>query len=441
MTATLLPARLNGTAALLGDPHGILLAGPPEPEGPESLDEHLSRLGPPPDRAPAEILATLREYGLEGRGGGGFPVWRKLQTAIDAPGDPVLIVNCSESEPASRKDWVLCALRPHLVLEGAAAMARAIGASSVTLHLHRESTQATIALRAAVHERPPAAHEPLWGISRGPGGYVSGEASAVARFAHEGVALPTFGSIPLAHKGPSGGPTVVSNAETAAQAAVLLRTGAAKKQTPGSAGYAGSSLVTVTGAVDRSGTVVELVGPTTIGDLLSGTAGVAEPPLAVLVGGYCGTWLPGSVAWGTPMEPGALAALGASRGCGLIGVLPQGACGLAETARLAAYMASQSAGQCGPCVHGLPSLAEHLQELARGRGGRRALRHIGQTLESLPGSGACRHPDGVAHLATSALEAFGHDVARHRKRKPCSGIDHPAVFVTPPPGDSVGGGR
>jgi NADH:ubiquinone oxidoreductase subunit F (NADH-binding) len=429
VTATLLSTRPTATTALVGDRHGALLAGPPEADGPEALGDHLARLGAPPDLAPTQVLTALRECGVEGRGGGGFPVWRKLQTAIDAPGEPVLIVNCSESEPGSRKDWALCALRPHLVLDGAAAMARAIGARSVTLHLHRESTQAAIALRTAVHERP-LDDEPLWGLSRGPGGYVSGEASAVARFTHEGVARPTFGGIPLARRGPSGRPTVVSNAETAAQVAALLRFGPARMQALGSAAHPGSSLVTVTGAVDRPGTVVEVVGPTTIGDLLSGAAGVAGPPLAVLVGGYCGTWLPGPVAWGTPMEPHALAALGASRGCGLIGVLPHGACGLAETAHLAVYMASQSAGQCGPCVHGLPSLAQHLQELARGRGGRRNLRQMEHTVASLPGSGACRHPDGVAHLARSALTAFGHDVVRHRRRKPCPGVDHPPVFVT-----------
>jgi NADH:ubiquinone oxidoreductase subunit F (NADH-binding) len=378
--------------------------------------------------------------GIEGRGGGGFPVWRKLQTAVDADGEPVLIVNCSESEPDSRKDWVLCALRPHLVLEGAAAMARAIGASSVTLHLHRENTQPAIALRTAVHERRVGGDEPLWGLSRGPSGYVSGEASAVARFAHEGVALPTFGGVPLARKGPSGRPTVVANAETAAQVAMLLRLGAARMQDLGSAGHAGSSLVTVTGAVNRPGTVVELVAPTTIGDILSAVAGVAEPPLAVLVGGYCGTWLPGLVAWHTLMEPDALAEVGASRGCGLIGVLPLGACGLSETAHLAAYMASQSAAQCGPCVHGLPSLAERLQDLAHGRGGRRNLRQIEHTVASLPGSGACRHPDGVAHLAQSALAAFAHDLARHRKRRPCDGVDHPRVFLSTP-GDNEGGVR
>ena len=432
MTATLLSSRRLGATAFVGDPHGVLLAGPLASEGPETLGAHLTRLGPPPDLAPARILATLGEGGIEGRGGGGFPVWRKLQAAIDAPGEPVLIVNCSESEPGSRKDRVLCSLRPHLVLEGAAALARAIGARSVTLHLHRESTEAALALRAAAHERPPGHDEPMWGLSRGPGGYIAGEASAVARFAHEGVARPTFGGIPLARRGPSGRPTVVSNAETAAQVAVLLRFGVARMQELGSAGHPGSSLVTLTGAVNRPGTVVELVGPTTIGELLAGVAGIAAPPLAVLVGGYCGTWLPAEVAWHTLMEPDALAAVGASRGCGLIGVLPPGACGVSETARLAAYMATQSAGQCGPCVHGLPALAEHLQELARGRGGRRNLRQIERTVESLPGSGACRHPDGVAHLTRSALEAFGPDVVQHRRRKPCPGVDHGPVFVTTP---------
>ena len=309
-------------------------------------------------------------------------------------------------------------------------MSRAIGADSVTLHLHRESTRAAIALREAIRERVPTNDEPLWGLSRGPGGYVAGEASAVAHFIHEGVALPTFGTAPLARSGPSGRPTVVSNAETAAQIAVLLRFGTARVRAAGSPEHPGSTLVTVTGAVDEPGAVVEVVGRATIGDLLSEVSRVVDEPLGVLVGGYCGTWLPGPVAWHTQMEPAALAAVGASKGCGLLGVLPHGACGLSETARLAAYMAGQSGRQCGPCAHGLPSLANQLHQLARGRGGGRTVRRIEHTVASLPGSGACRHPDGVAHLALSALRAFESDVRRHRRRRPCSGVVHRPVFAT-----------
>ena len=83
-----------------------------------------------------EIFAELRASGLQGRGGGGFPLWRKLETALASPGDPVLVVNCSESEPASRKDWTLCSYRPHTVLEGAAAIADVLGAREVVIHLH-----------------------------------------------------------------------------------------------------------------------------------------------------------------------------------------------------------------------------------------------------------------------------------------------------------------
>ena len=96
-------------------------------------------------------------------------------------------------------------------------------------------------------------------------------------------------------------------------------------------------------------------------------------------------------------------------------MLPHGACGIAESARIVDYLAGESAGQCGPCVLGLPVLADGMRALARGRGGRRALRHIRRTAVALPGSGACSHPDGVVRLVVSTLEVFQDDVARHRK--------------------------
>ena len=111
--------------------------------------------------------------------------------------------------------------------------------------------------------------------------------------------------------------------------------------------------------------MVELLGQATIGAIL-GRAGVEACPQAVLMGGYAGTWIPGDVAWHTPMEPSSLRSFGAARGCGLIGVLPHGACGISETARIVSDRAAESAGQCGPCVHGLPVLAEGMHALASG---------------------------------------------------------------------------
>jgi NADH:ubiquinone oxidoreductase subunit F (NADH-binding) len=368
--------------------------------------------------------------GLQGRGGGGFPLWRKIQAALDAPGDPMLVLNCSESEPASRKDWVVSSRRPQLMLEGAAYLARLLCADEVFVHLHHGATETMTSLQRAVEERAEArAGEPVWRLSSGPAGYVAGEGSAIARFLHAGVALPMFSTVPLAHRGPAGRPTVVCNAETAAQVAAIMRIGAAAWRALGSASCPGPQLLTLTGAVPRPGTVVEVTGQTSIGEILS-DAGVTAPPAAVLVGGYAGTWLRGETAWGTSMEPTALARLGASRGCGLLGVLPRGTCGLAETARLTVFLAGESAGQCGPCVHGLPVLADCMIRLATGAAGRRTMRRLRRTGDGLPGSGACAHPDGVVRLVRSALDVFDADLVLHRSGRPCRPSE-PALFPVP----------
>ena len=139
----------------VGDPEGLLLAGPAAIEGPESLDAYADRLGPSPVLDGEAILSQIRASGLQGRGGGGFPLWRKLETALASPGAPLLVVNCSESEPASRKDWTICSYRPHTVLEGAAAMARVLGAREVVIHLHGDSIEPRGPARSLARARLP----------------------------------------------------------------------------------------------------------------------------------------------------------------------------------------------------------------------------------------------------------------------------------------------
>ncbi len=415
----------------VGGSIGMIVAGPAPSAGPERLEDFLARWGQPPTAGPVEVMASLRSSGLQGRGGGGFPLWRKVQAAVDAPGLPILIVNCSESEPASRKDFTICSLRPQLMLEGAAHLARAVGVHEVIIHQHEGSAKATTALRDALRQRAESiVDDPVWRPSSGPDGYVAGEASAVARFLHAGVALPVFSAVPMAERGPSGRPTLVCNAETAAHVAAIMRVGAGTWRLAGTVSCPGPQLVTLTGGVEAPGSVVEVIGGATIGEILS-DAGVPGPPAAVLIGGYAGTWVRGDVAWHTPMEPTALSCLGAARGCGLLGVLPHGACGLMETARLAAFLAGESAGQCGPCVHGLPVLAECMIRLASGVAGRRTMRLLRRTAAALPGSGACAHPDGVARLVHSALDAFDDDVIRHRAGSPCRSSHHPPLFPVP----------
>ena len=416
--------------------HGTrLLSGPAQSEGAESLDSHESRWGRlDPWSARHGIRDTIRASGLEGRGGGGFLLARKLDTAILAPGRPVVVVNASESEPASRKDRTLVTYRPHMVLDGAAAVAAAIDADRVIIHFHRGSAVAGTSLAHAIAQRRLAGRaDPPWQLSAGPDNYVSGEASAIAALLEGGDARPHFAALPMAHVGPSGRPTVVNNAETMAQVTLLplgCRSGGGVTGA-GPGGVAqGSHMFTVIGAVSSPGQVLELVGSTTMGEFAT-HVGVAAPPAAVLVGGYAGTWIDGRQAWSASLDRDGLRPLGATLGCGLIGVLPHGRCGLAETAALVGYLAGETAGQCGPCVHGLPRLARACTALAEGRMRRRGSRQLVALAEAVDGSGACSHPDGVVRLIRSALDTFAADVDAHVSGRVCRGASQPPVFPIP----------
>jgi NADH:ubiquinone oxidoreductase subunit F (NADH-binding) len=114
-------------------------------------------------------------------------------------------------------------------------------------------------------------------------------------------------------------------------------------------------------------------------------------------------------------------------------VLPAGACGLRETARVVTYLADESAGQCGPCRFGLGALAKALAALARGRGGPAALRDLEELPAEISGRGACAHPDGAVRLVRSALSVFPDEVERHRAGY-CSATDHVPLLPVPTSG-------
>jgi NADH:ubiquinone oxidoreductase subunit F (NADH-binding) len=162
----------------------------------------------------------------------------------------------------------------------------------------------------------------------------------------------------------------------------------------------------------------------------SGSARPAAPLTALLIGGYSGTRVDPAVAATRPFSVAGLRGTGASPGAGLIAALPAGTCGLAETARLAGYLAAESAGQCGPCLVGLGSIATELAELAAGR--RSGLSRLGRWLGQVDGRGGCHHPDGAVRMIRSALDAFPAEIAGHAHGW-CPGTRPGGVLPVPPP--------
>jgi NADH:ubiquinone oxidoreductase subunit F (NADH-binding) len=151
----------------------------------------------------------------------------------------------------------------------------------------------------------------------------------------------------------------------------------------------------------------------------------------VLVGGYHGSWLPATQAAGLPLANAALHPLGAMVGAGVLAALPADRCGLTETARVARYLALESAGQCGPCFNGLPRMAAALEHLAGPRPDRRARADLERWAGLVTGRGACHHPDGSVRFIRSALRVFAAEAGLHEQGR-CSGTD-PRPFLPVPP--------
>jgi NADH:ubiquinone oxidoreductase subunit F (NADH-binding) len=114
-------------------------------------------------------------------------------------------------------------------------------------------------------------------------------------------------------------------------------------------------------------------------------------------------------------------------------VLGETSCGLAESARIARYLADQSSGQCGPCAYGLPAIAADLALLARGRVDHGCLQRLHRRLGEVKGRGACRHPDGAVTMVRSALTVFSDDVAAHGRGEPCPSWRRPTRLRFPRP--------
>ena len=151
---------------------------------------------------------------------------------------------------------------------------------------------------------------------------------------------------------------------------------------------------------------------------------------AVLVGGYHGAWIPAGQAARLTLSNSSLRPHGAFTGAGVLAALPAGRCGLAESAGVSTYLALESAGQCGPCRSGLPSIAAAMTELAGPHPDPRALADLTRWAGLVERRGACHHPDGTVRFLRSALCVFADEVGRHRQGL-CSGADERAFLPAP----------
>jgi len=387
----------------------------------ESLATHRQRLGPLSALSSGELIAELESSGLLGRGGAGFPVGRKWRTVAErSSGRAVVLANGAEGEPLSHKDRSLMAARPHLVIDGALLGARAVGADDIIFYIGIEHPAADAAIRHALAERSADIRGRAQIVSA-PAGYVSGEESAAVHFVNAGDARPTMTPPRPFERGVGGRPTLVQNVESLALAALIARRGHGWYKDRGRA--SGIGLLTASGAVRHPG-VQEIGFGSTLGDVVAAAGGLRGDSHAVLLGGYFGGWADVEEQWGLPLEPRSMRSRGLVFGCGVVHFLAADSCGVEATARVLAYLTSQSARQCGPCVFGLSAIAAATQRLATRSPQADDLDRIVRWGGQLVGRGACHHPDGAAGLLRSALDLFADDFAQHQRRR-CVTVSRP----------------
>jgi NADH:ubiquinone oxidoreductase subunit F (NADH-binding) len=419
---------------------------------PQDLAAHQARHGLLPYRGGAGRLITeLQAAGLTGRGGAAFPVHRKLQAVFDAARttgrQPVVVANGAESEPASDKDATLLWLAPHLVLDGLQLAAEAVGARSAVLYAHAVAGQgphrgSLDSLRDAVARRHAARLDrvPVQ-LVQAPPRFLAGQETALVSHLNGGPAIPAFIPPRPAERGLGNAPTLISNVETLAHMALVARHGPDWFRALGTPEEPGSLLCTVRRG-DGAPRIIEVPLGTPLTALL-GPVSEHSPAQqaqgrqahgqqgAVLIGGYHGTWVPAARASGLTLDNASLARAGARVGAGIVIALPPGRCGLIETARVVRYLTLESAGQCGPCLNGLPRIAAGLAEIAGGRPRHGVRADVERWAGLVTGRGACHHPDGTARLVRSALVVFAAEADLHERGR-CSALRHAAPFLPIP---------
>ena len=377
--------------------------------------------------APDELVGLVKDSGLRGRGGAGFPTGMKWsfipqpkpgETPTGAAAMPkYLVVNADEGEPGTCKDLPLMMADPHSLIEGMTIEAYATGASRGYLYLRGEYP---LAAERMTHAIAAARRQELLGsdiagsgfafdieIRRGAGAYICGEETALFESIEGGRGEPRNKPPFPVEVGLFGKPTAINNVETLVNVPLILRHGGAAFAAIGTEGSAGPKLFCLSGHVARPG-VYEVPFGTTLRELIELAGGVHGPDAerevrTILLGGAAGSFV-GADALDTPLTFEGTRAIGASLGSGVVMVFDRSTDLVDILRRIAAFFRDESCGQCVPCRVGTVRQEELLARLAGGtpRGSAATelalLREIGQAMRD---ASIC----GLGQTASTAIES------------------------------------
>jgi NADH-quinone oxidoreductase subunit F len=380
---------------------------------------------------PGEIVSMIKESGLRGRGGGGFPTGAKWESASKASGrHRFVIANGDEGDPGAFMDRSLMEGDPHSVLEGMIIGAYAIGARKGFLYVRAEYPLAVKALQEAIRqakERGLLGRDILGSgfdfdleVCRGGGAFVCGESSALMASIEGRAGEPRVKYIRSTERGLWNCPTVLNNVETWANVPRIVLNGPAWFRSMGTEKSPGTKVFSLVGKVKNSGLVEIPMGTTlrTIIEEIGGGVLKNRAFKAVQTGGPSGGCLPAS-ALDLPVDFDALVALGSMMGSGGMIVMDERTCMVDLARYFIDFLAEESCGKCTPCREGLKALQQILHDLCSGKGnpgdGER-LREIG---EALADTALCGLGQTAPNPVLSVLRHFPEEIAEHESGHFC----------------------
>ena len=353
--------------------------------------------------APGGVIPDLKEAGLLGRGGGGFPVWTKWQTVRDEEADEKYVIcNADEGEPGTGKDRVLIERNPNAIIEGMAICAAAVGAKKAAVYLRGEYADLKERLERAVREAPLGELE--MEICMGSGAYVCGEETALIASLEGRRGEPRLKPPYPGVAGLYGKPTIVNNAETFACVPFILEFGPESFRKRGTDDCPGTKLYTVCGKVKKPG-VYELNGGATVAQLLEAAGGGSETLRAVLIGGGSGSIL-GLDCLDMPVSPRACAERGASFGTASLRFIGESEDLLSLVIDLCAFYGKESCGMCVPCRVGLQRLKGLLEKVRQGRAFPEELSEINGLSEHIRANARCGLGQAAVTPVLSLMKNF-----------------------------------
>jgi NADH:ubiquinone oxidoreductase subunit F (NADH-binding)/NAD-dependent dihydropyrimidine dehydrogenase PreA subunit/(2Fe-2S) ferredoxin len=378
---------------------------------------------------PEEVIAVVKDAGLRGRGGAGFPTWRKWQICRGAPGGTKYVIcNCSEGDPGAFMNRSLIEGDPHAVLEGLLIAGYAIGASHGYVYINSDYHLAIGRLREATAQMKACGllGDGVLGtdfhfdikVKEGGGAFVCGEETALIASVEGRRGMPRSRPPFPAIAGLDGKPTIINNVETLGTLPHILRHGAEWYRRFGIEGNYGTKTFSLTGKVRRPGLIEVPLGIKLRQIIFEIGGGSWKKFKAVQTGGPSGGCLSEEYL-DLPVAYEAMAEAGSIMGSGGMIVVDEDTCAVDLALYFLHFTQAESCGKCSPCRVGTWHMVRLLEDIAAGRGQPEDLAKLQKLAETVKRASLCGLGQTAPNPVLTTLRHFRAEYLQHAKERYC----------------------